>query len=180
MEQRRPAGVGVGADEAIKFVLGADVDSTSRVKQQKNPAFSEQPFGDGDLLLVAAGELPNSGPKRPPIDVDAFKDRLNCRSLDGTIDQKPAGIAIDNRQRRVVLAAELERQRLRLAILRDEADADIGAHCVGRRGDRDRFAIDSQVPPGEVSHAETGEEEIELTHALKARDTKDLSSVQAE
>src|SRR4029077_1503889 len=94
MEQHRPTGVGVGADEAIKFVLGADVDSASRVKQQETSAFSEQPFGDGDLLLVAAGERPNSGPKRAPIDVDAFKDRLNRRSPAVTTDHNPAGTAI--------------------------------------------------------------------------------------
>ena len=51
MEQHRPSGVCVRADEAIEFVLGADVYSASRVKQQENPAFSEQPFGDGDLLV---------------------------------------------------------------------------------------------------------------------------------
>src|SRR5271166_653123 len=79
-----------------------------------------------------------------------------------------------------MLAAELQRKRLGLAIFRDEADADIGAHRLGWRSDYDRLAVDAQMPGGEVSHPETGEEEVELAHALQAGDAKDFAGAQAE
>ena len=79
-----------------------------------------------------------------------------------------------------MLAAQGQRQRFGLAVFRDEADADVGANGVGRRGDDDGLAIDPEAPRGQVGHAETGQEKIELPHALKAGDAEDLAGPQAE
>ena len=42
----------------------------------------------------------------------------------------------------------------------------------------DRPAIDADAPRGELGHAEGGEEEILLAHALQAGDAEDLAPVQ--
>ena len=74
MEQHGAAGVGVCANEAVELVLGADVDAARRIEQQQDAAFGQQPFGDGDLLLVAAGERADAGPQCAAVDVDPLKD----------------------------------------------------------------------------------------------------------
>ncbi len=180
MKQDRATRVRIGADEAVELVLGADVDAAGRIEQQQDAAFGEQPLGDGDLLLVAAGKRADARPQRPAVNVDPVEDRLHRRGLAPAVDQRPAHETVDHRQGRVVLAAQLQRQRLGLAVLGDEADADVGAHGVGRRGDHDRLAVDPQSPRRHVGHAEAGKEKIELSHALKSGDAENLAGAQAE
>ena len=180
MEQDRAARIGIGADEAIELVLGADVDAAGRIEQQQDSALGEQPLGDRDLLLVAARERADPRPQCAAIHVDPLENRLDRRRLADAVDERPAGKSIDDRQGGVVLAAERQRQRLGLAVLRDEADADIGAHRVRRRGDDDRLAVDAQASRRQVGHAETGEKQIELAHALQAGDAEDFAGAQAE
>ena len=78
------------------------------------------------------------------------------------------------------LPRELEEQRFGLAVFRHEADADIGAHRVRGRSDDDRPAIDPQRSAGQIHHAETGQKEVELAHALKPGDADDFPRAQAE
>ena len=56
MKQDRAARLGVSAHQNIEFVLGADVDAAGWIEQQQDAALGEQPFGDRDLLLIAAGK----------------------------------------------------------------------------------------------------------------------------
>ena len=42
---------------AVDLGLGADVDAARRLVEQQHPASAQQPAGEHDLLLVAAGEL---------------------------------------------------------------------------------------------------------------------------
>ena len=49
---------------------------------------------------------------------------------------------VDDRQRDVVLAVQLQEQRLGLAILRHQADADVRADRIARRGQDDRPPVD--------------------------------------
>ena len=76
MEQNGAARVGIGADEAIELVLGADVDASGRIEQQQDAAFGEQPLGDRDLLLVAAGERADARPQGAAVDVDEVENAL--------------------------------------------------------------------------------------------------------
>ena len=91
MEQNRAARVGIGADQAIEFVLGADVDAAGGIEQQQDPAFGEQPFGDRDLLLVAAGEGADARPQRAAIDVDALEHASTAALSRGPVDQQTSG-----------------------------------------------------------------------------------------
>ena len=73
-------------------------------------------------------------PQRAVIDFDAVEDALDRVRLARRLDQADAAEALDHRQRDIVLAGELEEQRLGLAILRQEADARCsgGAHRAAR------------------------------------------------
>ena len=112
----------------IELVLGADVDAARRIEQQQDAALGEQPFGDGDLLLVAAGEGADPGPQRPAVDLDAVEHARRPAAVSAAVSIRPTRReAVDDRQRGVVLAVELQEQRFGLAVLGHQADADIGA-----------------------------------------------------
>ena len=49
------------AQEAVDLVFGADIDATRRVEAEHRPDPAGDPTGDGHLLLVAAGQLPDLG-----------------------------------------------------------------------------------------------------------------------
>ncbi len=44
------------ANQRIDLAAGADVDAAGRLVEQQHPAVAQQPAGQHDLLLVAAGE----------------------------------------------------------------------------------------------------------------------------
>ncbi len=126
MEQDRAARFGEVAHQQIELVLGADIDAARRIEEEQDAAFGEQPLGDRDLLLVAAGEGAGAGPERARVDLDAVEDAGSTASVSASPSIRPQrGEAVDHRQRDVVLAVELEEQRLGLAVLRHQADADI-------------------------------------------------------
>ncbi len=50
------AAVGQGADQRVDLRAGADVDAAGGLVQQQHPAVAQQPAGQHDLLLVAAGQ----------------------------------------------------------------------------------------------------------------------------
>ena len=52
---RDPA-VGQGADQRVDLRARADVDAAGRLVEQQHPAVAQQPAGQHDLLLVAAGQ----------------------------------------------------------------------------------------------------------------------------
>ena len=55
-----------------------------------------------------------------------------------------------------------------------------GADRIERRGDRHRPAVDPELALGDLAHAEAGEEEVELAHALEPGDAEDLALVERE
>ena len=54
-------------------MLGPDVDAAGRVEQEQDAAFGEEPFGKGDLLLVAAGKGPDPCPQGAVVNLDAIE-----------------------------------------------------------------------------------------------------------
>ena len=77
--------------------------------------------------------------------------------------------------------SSLSEQRLGLAILGHQADADIRArwHRVGEVSTIGS-PVDRRCPRGQLGHAETGEEQIELAHALQAGNAQHLARLQSE
>ena len=92
------------------------------------------------------------------------------------VDQAEAAEAVDHRQRDVALAVELQEQALGLAVLRHQADADIGAHRIARaRPASPAGRRPGRSPAAQRGHAEAGEEQVLLAHALQAGDAEDLA-----
>ena len=80
MEQDRAARLGESAHQQIELVLGADIDAAGRVEQKQDAALGQQPFGDRDLLLVAAGEGAGPRPERAAVDLDAVEGASTAAS----------------------------------------------------------------------------------------------------
>ena len=49
------AAVGQGLEQAVDFEFGADIDAAGGFVEEEDVAVAQQPFGDDDFLLVAAG-----------------------------------------------------------------------------------------------------------------------------
>ncbi len=54
IEQDRGASIGEAAQQPVKLLLGANIDAACRIVEQNDARLAHQPFGDHDLLLVAA------------------------------------------------------------------------------------------------------------------------------
>src|ERR1700732_3562854 len=117
MEQDRAARFSVGSHENIKFVFGADIDAARGIEQQQDPALRQQPFGERDFLLIASGERLDWRPQRTAIDFDAPERAGNGAHLAAVLHEAKTAEALNNRQRNIVFAVELDEQRLGLAIL---------------------------------------------------------------
>ena len=55
-EEHAAAVAGEPVDDRIDLVFGADVDAARRLVHDEDRRRRHQPFGDHDLLLVAAGQ----------------------------------------------------------------------------------------------------------------------------
>ena len=75
----RLALVGERAQQLVDLGLGADVDAARRLVEEQDVAIAHQPFGDHDLLLVAAREKPHLLRRRGRADVEK-PDELVRRS----------------------------------------------------------------------------------------------------
>src|SRR5262249_13411845 len=180
MEEDRAARFGIGAHENIKFVFGADIDTPGGVEQKQNAALREQPFGKRDLLLIASGKGFDWRPESAAIDFDAAERAGDRALLASALHKAKTAEALDNRQRSIVLAVELDEQSLGLAVLRQETHADVRAERIRRRGDRHRAPVDENLAGMDIGHAETGEKKVELPHALQAGDAKDFATPERE
>ena len=183
MEQDRAAGLGEVAHHDVEFVLGADIDAAGRIEQQQDAAFGEQPFGDRDLLLVAAGESAGPGPQRALVDLDACRRQRARPGVSASLSIRPnREKRVDHRHaKRCALPLSF---RNRPSVLRSSGTRpmrDIGPERIGRRADRHRLRPSTRISPCVTSrHAEAGEEKIELAHALQAGNAEDLAFVQIE
>ena len=148
------------------------------IEQQQDAAFRQQPFGDGDLLLVAAGERADPRPQRAAVDVDALEHAL--RPPPSRRGRRSAG-----REKREITGSEALCLPLSFSdsasVLRSSGTrlmpilartASVGeAMTIGWPSTR-------RPPASEIGHAETGEKQIELPHALQAGDAEDLAGAQ--
>ena len=132
-------------------MLGADVDAARRIEQQQDAALGEQPFGDGDLLLVAAGECADRASRARA----AATSTRSKTPRHGRASRRAPSIRPQRAKRSITgsetlcLPVSLQEQALGLAVLRHQADADIGAHRVARRCQRHRLAVDADARPAQ-------------------------------
>src|SRR6185312_12822761 len=103
-------------DELVEPRLGGDVDAAGRLVEQQDVDAVVQEAGDGDLLLVAAGELARRLVGALAADVQLFEPARRQRAARGGADQRR-----ELRERQVVGDAEAERQAFFLAVLADQS-----------------------------------------------------------
>src|SRR5262245_19307409 len=65
-------GIGEAAQHRVDLVLGADIDPARRLVEDEHARFHRQPFGEDDLLLVAAREASDGRRYRRGPNVEAF------------------------------------------------------------------------------------------------------------
>ena len=170
-EQDRSAAVGELADEPVDLALGTDVDAARRIVEQEHRRRDLEPLADDDLLLVAAGQLPDDlprsiGPDPQPVDLAASRSAHRP-----AVKPRPPGRQrSDGHLGDVRRDARLEHQALAAAVGRDEADPRRAA-AVGESG---------RAPSiGERDLAGTRPSRAE-EHAEQRRDARALETGQAD
>ena len=158
--------------------LGADIDAARRLVHDQHLGLGRHPFGQHDLLLIAAGELPDDLLRPAGADAEAG-DRIPRQSvLLAAIDQEQAGDAVEDRQGDVLAQRLRPDQPLQPAILRHIGDAQ----APRRRGaaDRDRLALDQDLARCRRGDAEDGEGELGPARADQPGDAEDLAGAQGQ
>ncbi len=91
IEQDRRALVGELAQQPVELLLGADIDAARRIVEQDDARLGHQPFGDDDLLLVAARQRRDRIARCADLDLQPrrCRDRSAARSL-RAVDERPA------------------------------------------------------------------------------------------
>ena len=85
------AAVGQRPDELVDLGAGADVDAAGGLVEQQHPAVAQQPAGEHDLLLVAAGEGAHGAGHAVGADVEAGGQLLGAPALLAAGRGSPAG-----------------------------------------------------------------------------------------
>ena len=98
----RLALVGERVQQLVDLALGADVDAARRLVEEQDVAIAQQPFGDHDLLLVAAREQAHLLLDRRRLDVQPPDEALG-RGARGGCSTKPPNVM----KRRMLASAML-------------------------------------------------------------------------
>ena len=127
--------------------LAADVDARGRLVEHDHARLGRQPFGDDDLLRVAAGQRPDRAVGGRGLDPQALDLRLG--QLLGLVRHDPGVAAelIQDRQADVARHAMLGHEPLAAAVFRDEGDA--GRDRVARVADLHWLAGDPDLAAGQ-------------------------------
>ena len=100
------------------------------------------------------------------VHLDAIEYSLDRGGFLRRVDEAAACEALDHRQRDIVAAAELRKQRLGFAVLRQHTDRDVRPDRVDGRGDGYGTTVNANLAALDLGHAEASEEEVELAHPL--------------
>ncbi len=156
----------------MDHVLGADVHAFCRLVEDKRAGMGEEPFGEDDLLLVAAREVVHAFGDVVIPDVQRLEYPPGLVLFPRTLDDAIGKNAIKRRHRGVFVQAHPERQALRRAILGDEAKP-----CPERRvrvADVQRGAVQGHAAAGRARDAEDGLGQFCPARADKAEKPENL------
>ena len=151
IEENRAARTGKSPHQEEDLVLGADIDAARRVVHHQHPATREKPFRNRNLLLVSAAERTATGVHGAGRDVDEVERLADCAVLCIPKDPAQSGEAANDRKRDVSAAGQPQEKRFCLAVLRDEAQADMGLDRVPRRRQVTLRPSISMLPPSRGS-----------------------------
>ena len=162
------AAVGEGADQGVDLRPGADVDAAGRLVEEQHPAVAQQPAGQHDLLLVAAGQ----GAERSAVDVGRPDvQRLGLLAGRGPLgaagEEAAAGEAAQAGDADVAVDGVVEQQRLALALLGRQADA--GGTAAPTSPARSRLPATADGAGGGPAGAVDGLEDLRAARARRGR-----------
>ena len=131
------AGIGQRAHQLVDLVLGADIDAPGRLVEDHAARLHRQPFGQHDLLLVAARHGPHLRGDAGRLDPEALALTLGIGGFARRADELHPGVGIEIGQRDIGGQRDVEQQAQLLAVLRHQIDAALdglarGAHLDGR------------------------------------------------
>ena len=107
------------ADQRVDLRAGADVDAAGRLVEQQHPAVAQQPAGQHDLLLVAAGQRADRAARRRPGARPAPAPARALRpALAPPVEEAAAGEPAQAGDADVAVDGLVEQQPLALALLR--------------------------------------------------------------
>ena len=139
--------VGQRADQGVDLAARPDVDAAGGLVEQQHPAVAQQPPGEHDLLLVAAGQGADRPGHAGRSDVERARHAPTRPRARPTASRNPARAKRPRLETVMLLVDRLvEQQALALALLRGQADAGLDrgtdrACCAGacRRPTRCRW-----------------------------------------
>jgi len=180
-------GYGELVDEAVDVLLGTDVDAARGFVEEEDVGVVAKEAGEGDLLLVAAGEIADALARAGGADAEAG-DPL--RAVAG--ERGWAEKAREGGEREVVFDGEVEREAFDLAIFAEETDllapaeerrggAGVGADADGAVADRiegkeraEEFAAAGTDEAGDAEDLTTAEFDGSGGGFLRAGEIADL------
>ena len=166
------------AEDAVDLGLGADIDAAGRLVEEDDPRADRQHLGDGDLLLVAAGQRRDriadaAAPEVEPV----AEDRRLLGFLLG-VDGAPGGRDLAEVERRDVGGdREVEEDAIALAVLREIDDAVVDAVAIG--ADRQRLAIEDDLAAACPLQAADALDDLAPAGADQSGDPENLAPCEA-
>ena len=109
--------------QLVDLALRADVDAARRLVEDEHVAVAQEPFGNDDLLLVAAGEAADAGADGRRLRADLFGVLLRKLVRFSVMDERALEQLLETRQDGVVCDGQVEAQAVALAVLGEITDA---------------------------------------------------------
>ena len=109
--------------ELVNFALRADINAARRLVEDQHVAVAQEPFGNDDLLLVAAGEAADAGADGRRFCADLLGMLLRKLVHFSVMDEGALEDLLQTGQDGVVRDGQVEAQAVALAVLGEIADA---------------------------------------------------------
>ncbi len=175
-QNRRPSR-GQLAHEAMNLLLGADIDSARRFRQQQDLRLLWQPFGDRDFLLISAAQAQHPLFGGTHLDLQLGDQRIDQRPLAAPVDQAEPADCIQIGQRQVVAHRELQDEPFGLAVFWHKGVAP--GHGRARSAHRRGLAIEQDLALDPMQPEKRGQQ-LALPLALQPAEAQDLAPMQIE
>ena len=162
----------------VDLGAGADVDAAGRLVEQQHLGAVDEPAGEQDLLLVAAGQGPGHAVGVGGTQLERLDLLAAHAALAALVEQRRSGEPREGREGHVLEDRLVEQQALALALLGREADARVDR--VAHRARPQRLAVDRHRAAGRLARAVDGLEDLRAARADEPGETDDLAGAHRE
>jgi len=105
----------------VDLRLGPDIHAAGGLIHDQHRTFAGEPFGQGDLLLVAAAQRGDASFQRGGLDAEPPGEAAHQRLFGGRVDHAEAGEALQRGEGRVLAAVHREHETQALAVFGEQA-----------------------------------------------------------